>query len=140
MLPDTNQGNNNNRSILVLDDEPDIATIVKKSLQDLGFRVSAFTDPVVALEYFKSNFKHSCNIVISDIRMPGINGYELIKKAKEIDKQVKVVLMSAFEINEKEFHNPLRGQGSKKKRMMNLAANTRIHGNRHTLHQSNSLI
>ena len=60
MLPDTNQGNNNsnnNRSILVLDDEPDIATIVKQSLQGLGFRVSAFTDPIVALEYFKSNFE-----------------------------------------------------------------------------------
>ena len=39
--------------------------------------------------------------------MPGINGYELVKKAKEIDKQVKVVLMSAFEINDKEFHNLL---------------------------------
>jgi two-component SAPR family response regulator len=39
--------------------------------------------------------------------MPGINGYEFVKKAKEIDKQVKVVLMSAFEINDKEFHNLL---------------------------------
>jgi two-component SAPR family response regulator len=34
-----------------------------------------------------------------------MNGYELIKKAKEIHKQVKIVLMSAFEINDKEFHN-----------------------------------
>ena len=75
MLPDTNQGNNNsnsnNKSILVLDDEPDIATIVKKSLQGLGFRVSAFTNPIVALEYFKLNFKICFSIVISDIRMPG---------------------------------------------------------------------
>ena len=39
--------------------------------------------------------------------MPGIIGYEFVKKAKEIDKQVKVVLMSAFEINDKEFHNLL---------------------------------
>jgi len=39
--------------------------------------------------------------------MPGINGYELIKQAKEIDNQVKIVLMSAFEINEREFHNLL---------------------------------
>jgi YesN/AraC family two-component response regulator len=46
-------------------------------------------------------------MILSDIRMPGINGYELIKKAKEIDKQVKIVLMSAFEINEREFHNLL---------------------------------
>ena len=46
-------------------------------------------------------------MILSDIRMPGINGYELIKKAKEIDKQVNVVLMTAFEINDKEFHNLL---------------------------------
>ena len=37
--------------------------------------------------------------------MPGMNDYELVKKTKGIDKQVKVILMSAFEINEKEFHN-----------------------------------
>ena len=46
-------------------------------------------------------------MILSDIRMPGINGYELIKQAKEIDNQVKIVLMSAFEINEREFHNLL---------------------------------
>ena len=46
-------------------------------------------------------------MILSDIRMPGMNGYELIKKAKEIDKQVNVVLMTAFEINDKEFHNLL---------------------------------
>jgi two-component SAPR family response regulator len=39
--------------------------------------------------------------------MPGMNGYEFVKRAKEIDKKVKVILMSAFEINDKEFHNIL---------------------------------
>jgi two-component SAPR family response regulator len=39
--------------------------------------------------------------------MPGMNGYEFVKKAKEIDRQVKVVLMSAFEIEDREFHNML---------------------------------
>jgi len=60
----------------------------------------------MALEDFKVNCK-DCSVILSDIRMPGMNGYELIKKTKEIDKQVKVVLMSAFEIQEKEFHNLL---------------------------------
>jgi two-component SAPR family response regulator len=45
--------------------------------------------------------------VLSDIRMQVMNGYEFVKKAKEIDKQVNVVLMSAFEINDEEFHNAL---------------------------------
>ena len=60
----------------------------------------------MALEDFKVNCK-TCSLILSDIRMPGINGYEFVKKAKEIDEQVKVVLMSAFEINDKEFHNIL---------------------------------
>jgi response regulator RpfG family c-di-GMP phosphodiesterase len=110
MLPDSNQGKNNsnsNRSILVLDDEIDIATIVKKSLQDLGFRVSAFTDPIVALEYFKSNFEDCCSIIISDIRMPGMNGYEFVRKVKAINPEGKIILMSSFEINDIEFSNML---------------------------------
>jgi YesN/AraC family two-component response regulator len=58
----------------------------------------------MALEDFKINCKN-CSLIVSDIRMPGMNGYELIRKAKEIDKQVKVVLMTAFEIQDKDFHN-----------------------------------
>ena len=98
--------NSNNKSILVVDDEHDIVNLVKQSLQINGQKVSAFTDPVMALEDFKVNCK-TCSVILSDIRMPGINGYEFVKKAKEIDKQVKVILMSAFEINDKEFHNLL---------------------------------
>ena len=69
-------------------------------------KVSAFTDPVMALEDFKNNCK-DCTMILSDVRMPAMNGYELIRKTKEIDKQVKVILMSAFEIQDKEFHNIL---------------------------------
>jgi DNA-binding response OmpR family regulator len=92
--------------ILVFDDEYDLANLIKQSLDKNGFKVSAFTDPAMALEDFKRNCK-DCGLILSDIRMPEINGYELIRKAKEIDKQVKVVLMSAFEINDGEFHNLL---------------------------------
>jgi two-component SAPR family response regulator len=69
-------------------------------------KISAFTDPVMALEDFKVNCK-DCSLVLSNIRMPGMNGYEFVKKTKEIDKQVKVILMTAFEIDNKEFHNML---------------------------------
>jgi DNA-binding response OmpR family regulator len=92
--------------ILVIDDDHDIATLMQKALQGDGFQVSAFTDPTRALEDFNVNCK-DCSLILSDIRMPGMNGYELVKKAKEIDKQVKVVLMSAFEIDDNEFHNLL---------------------------------
>jgi two-component system, OmpR family, response regulator ChvI len=105
----SNHHNNKNKSILLVDDELDIVSMIEKSLQGLGFRVSAFTDPAVALEYFKSNFKHSCNIVISDIRMPGMNGYEFAKKVKGIKPECKIILMSAFDINNVEFPKVLQG-------------------------------
>ena len=100
------KNSNSIKSVLVVDDEPDIVNLINESLQKNGQKVSPFTDPAMALEDFKVNCK-SCSLILSDIRMPGINGYELVKKAKEIDRQVKVVLMSAFEINEREFHNLL---------------------------------
>jgi DNA-binding NtrC family response regulator len=95
-----------NKYILAVDDDSDIVTMVEQALQIHGFKVSAFTDPAMALEQFKVNCK-DYTMILSDIRMPGMNGYELIKKAKDIDKQVKIVLMSAFEINDREFHNLL---------------------------------
>jgi DNA-binding NtrC family response regulator len=95
-----------NKYILAVDDDSDIVTLIEQALQRHGFKVSAFTDPTMALEDFKVNCK-DCSLILSDIRMPGINGYEFVKKTKEIDKQVKIILMSAFEINDREFHNLL---------------------------------
>jgi DNA-binding NtrC family response regulator len=93
-------------NILAVDDDPDIARLMEQALRRQGFKVSAFTDPAMALEHFKIDCK-DYTMILSDIRMPGMNGYELIRKAKEIDKQVKVALMTAFEIQDKEFHNLL---------------------------------
>ena len=75
-------------SILIVDDNFDIVRFMERGLKEYGFNVYAFTDPVRALEDFKVNRKH-CNLILSDIRVPGMNGYEFVKKAKEIDKQVK---------------------------------------------------
>jgi response regulator RpfG family c-di-GMP phosphodiesterase len=110
-VADTNSGNhhNKNKSILVVDDELDIVSIIEQSLQGLGFRVSAFTDPVVALEYFYSNFKICCSMVISDIKMPGMSGYEFARKVKGIKPECKIILMSAFDINNVEFPKVLQG-------------------------------
>ena len=93
-------------SIQVVDDEFDIVNIIKSYLQGLGLNVFGFTDPLLALEHFKINCKNYI-LVISDIRMPGMNGYECIKQVKKISPKVKLVLMTAFEIEDKEFHNIL---------------------------------
>jgi two-component system response regulator (stage 0 sporulation protein F) len=97
---------NNRKYILAVDDDRDIVRLIEQALNRQGLKVSAFTDAAMALEDLKVNCK-DCTMILSDIRMPGMNGYEFIKKAKEIDKHVKTILMSAFEIQEKDFHNML---------------------------------
>jgi DNA-binding NtrC family response regulator len=95
-----------NTNILVVDDEQDIVNLIKQSLEPNGFQAYIFIEPSAALEHFISHSK-DYDIVISDIRMPGINGYEFVKKTKESNPEVKVILMTAFEIDDKEFHNVL---------------------------------
>ena len=75
-------GNNRNirheRKVLVLDDDFDLATLVKQILQKDGFKnVFAFTDPLLALEHFKINQK-DYSLIISDIRMPAMNGFQFV--------------------------------------------------------------
>ena len=87
----------NGKSIVVVDDERDIVNQIKRSLEAMdGLKVYTFTDPFAALEHFNSGCKDH-HIVISDIRMPGMNGYELVKQVRKIDLQVKIILMSSFE-------------------------------------------
>ena len=92
--------------ILIVDDEFDIVTIVRQSLEKRGFIVFGFTDPSLALEHLRINSKQY-SLVVSDVRMPEINGYEFIKKVKEIKPDVIVFFMTAFEINDIEFRRVL---------------------------------
>ena len=102
LIPTSNNSYNN---ILLLDDEPDILGVIKESLERNGFNnVSAFTDPFLALEHFKNN-SNNCSLILADVRMPAINGFEFARKAREINSLVKILLMSAFEVSEFEFLN-----------------------------------
>lgn len=95
-------------SILVLDDEFDIINPIKHSLQRIGLHVYAFTDPNLTLEHFRINCKDYI-LVVSDIRMPGMNGFEFVRRVREINPAIKVLLMSAFEINSTELSIGLGG-------------------------------
>ena len=89
--------------ILVLDDDFDLANLVKQILQKDNFKnVFAFTDPLLALEHFRINQK-DYSLIISDIRMPTMNGFEFVREARKINPKIKILLMTAFEINDKEF-------------------------------------
>lgn len=87
------------RSILLVDDEQDIVNSVRRWLEADGFNVYGFADPVQALEYFQNN-SNNVDLVLSDIRMRKLDGYELVKKIKAIRPQTKVVFMTALEFNE----------------------------------------
>lgn len=83
--------------LLIVDDEPDITNSFSLALEDSGlFEVDTYNDTLEALSNFKAN---SYDLVLLDIRMPKMNGYELYDKMKRIDNKVKVCFMSAYDIN-----------------------------------------
>jgi DNA-binding NtrC family response regulator len=97
--------NNNDKppaKLLVVDDDSDIVRVFKMGLLKNGFTVDAFSKPQEALQSFKSNPESYC-LLLSDMRMPGLSGMQLARKVKEINPNVKVVLMTAFEIRDDEF-------------------------------------
>lgn len=86
--------------ILLVDDERDINTVVKKGLERVGFKVRTFNNPLDALSKFEAG---SYDVALLDIRMPSMNGFELYKKLREIDSKIKVCFITAFEMYEEEF-------------------------------------
>jgi DNA-binding NtrC family response regulator len=92
-------------SILVVDDELDIVLIFKQALSRQGYTVFGFTDPLLALEHFKVNAE-DYGLVITDVRMPRMSGFELAANIKVIKPDAKVVFMSAFEVSDLEFSIP----------------------------------
>ena len=91
----------NKKIISVVDDEIDISKLFRDALcknMD-GVDVVSFNDPVTALEHFTDN-KVSYALVISDLRMAGLNGLELLKKVKNSNSSVRTILMSAYNFEE----------------------------------------
>jgi DNA-binding NtrC family response regulator len=90
--------------IMVVDDERDILSIVKRGLESKNrFQVETFIDAESALESLKDNSDEYYDLVLTDIRMPKINGFELYRRIKESNPNMKIVFITAFEINKDEF-------------------------------------
>jgi DNA-binding response OmpR family regulator len=81
------------RRILVVDDEPDNTSVFSMGLEDEGFVVDTFTDPQLALSAFKAG---TYDLLILDIKMPIMNGFELYEKIIKIDNNVNVCFLTAF--------------------------------------------
>ena len=85
------------RKVLVVEDEPDNASIFTMGLEDDGFKVDTFTDPLSALSAFKEDKRRrKYDLLILDIKMPDMNGFELYEQIKKIDDKVKVCFLTAY--------------------------------------------
>lgn len=93
-------------SVMVVDDEKDILTVVMKALEARGLNVVGYTDPIQALQHFADG-GDSFNVIVSDVRMPGLTGFQLARKVKEVHPKIKIVLMSSFDINKPELDKVL---------------------------------
>jgi FixJ family two-component response regulator len=99
----TGNGNNNTerpRKILLVDDDADVVSTFRMILEMNNFEVDAYTSSVSALSSFKPN---EFGLLILDIRMPVINGFELFKKMKSIDNRIEACFITAFEDYRDEF-------------------------------------
>ena len=99
----TADGNNNTerpRKILLVDDDADVVSTFRMILEMNNFEVDAYTSSVSALSSFKPN---EFGLLILDIRMPIINGFELFKKMKSIDNRIEACFITAFEDYREEF-------------------------------------
>lgn len=86
------------KEILVIDDDPDVLNLFTDFLKREGFRTASYLDPLAALREIRGN-PQRYSLVITDIRMPGISGLEIIKRVSQINQEIKVILISAFELD-----------------------------------------
>jgi CheY-like chemotaxis protein len=89
------------KTVCLVDDEADITSVIKKGLEQEGYIVHDYNDPIKAWEYFKVNGKN-CTVVLSDVRMSGMSGFEFCRRVKELRPEAPVILMTAFEMNQSE--------------------------------------
>jgi DNA-binding response OmpR family regulator len=86
---------------MIVDDELDVVRVLKIYLEKKGFQVETFTDANVALQHFRNEFStfnaHPFDLMVLDIKMPRMNGFELYNKIKEHDSSVNVCFMTALD-------------------------------------------
>jgi DNA-binding NtrC family response regulator len=92
-----------NRIVSIVDDDPGTTMFFQEALQTIaGISIFTFTDPILALEDFQVK-DYAYVLVISDFKMPGLNGMELLKKIKDSNRFVRTILMTAFTIDDNLF-------------------------------------
>ena len=87
-------GSNTQHRIMIVDDEQEIARLFAITLQDSGFIVDVFNDALSALSNYKAGLYH---LLILDVKMPGMNGFDLYQKIKDVDNKAQVCFITAYE-------------------------------------------
>jgi CheY-like chemotaxis protein len=92
------------KKIMLVEDEQDITTLLGMILDGAGYEVHSFTSPMLALKDFKPGFY---DLVLLDIKMPEMDGFELRRQIKKIDSAVKICFITASELYYEEFRKEL---------------------------------
>lgn len=92
---ETTADNGKKKKILIVDDEPDVSTVLEKVFKLSGFIADSYDDPILALENFKAG---SYDLILLDIKMPEMDGFHLYREMKKIDNKVKVCFLTASEL------------------------------------------
>ena len=95
-----NKNNEDKKKILIVDDDPDICITLRKIFEQNGFIVDSFIEPILALENFKAG---SYDLLLLDIKMSQMSGFQLHQEMKKIDKEIKVCFLTATEMDFEKF-------------------------------------
>jgi CheY-like chemotaxis protein len=96
----TTKGNGTMKKILIVDDEPDVCTVLKKVLEQYGFNADSYDDPILALENFKAGLYE---LLLLDIKMPEMDGFLLYQEMKKTDNKINVCFLTASEMYNEKF-------------------------------------
>jgi DNA-binding NtrC family response regulator len=105
MNKNTVQSRNSIPHIMVVDDAEDILLMIKIGLEEKNFNVDTFSNAKSAVEAFERNAPDYYKLVLTDIRMPNMNGFALYLYLKEKNPSMKIAFMTAFDIQLEEFRD-----------------------------------
>jgi CheY-like chemotaxis protein len=86
-------------SIMVVEDEKELASLFKAFLERMGYDTVTFTDPIMALEFFKQGTKEF-SLILTDLRMPEMSGLELAAEIRKFNEKIKIILITAFMVED----------------------------------------
>ena len=88
-----------NKRVLIIDDEPDIILTLRMALEQNGFRTDSYSDSILAYKNFRAGVY---DLVVLDIKMPNVDGFQLYQKIKRTDSRVKICFLTASEFYDEE--------------------------------------